>query len=363
VSLINKVLRDLDRRNATSVDAESTPPKVKVVEARAATHEWFWRIIAALMCASLGWVGWVIYQIQPRPIATTLAQKAADEASARAPTVQVATKPVSAAPVQPAAPAPTPPARTVEPADTLRFAYSIDTPIAQLATKPEPAKRTASKAEKKQPTALASAASSAGKARVERRDRVQSGPDRADGEFRRGVELLKQGRGHEAEGAFTAALSFDPKQHGARQALVSLKLERGELDGANRLLQEALAIDPAQPDFALALARIRVERGQLLSALDALDAAAGSAANHADFHVLRGTILQRLGRHAEAADAYRAALGAQVATPQAWMGLGISLEALQKKPEAAQAFRNALASGPVSDELKTFAEQRIRALR
>jgi len=77
----------------------------------------------------------------------------------------------------------------------------------------------------------------------------------------------------------------------------------------------------------------------------------------------RDLVLQRLGRHAEAADAYRAALGAQRATPHAWMGLGISLEALQQKPEAAQAFRNALASGPVSGELRTFAEQRIRALR
>ncbi len=45
------------------------------------------------------------------------------------------------------------------------------------------------------------------------------------------------------------------------------------------------------------------------------------------------------------------------------MGLGISLEALQQKPEAAQAFRNALAAGPVSSELRTFAEQRIQALR
>jgi hypothetical protein len=49
--------------------------------------------------------------------------------------------------------------------------------------------------------------------------------------------------------------------------------------------------------------------------------------------------------------------------PQAWVGLGISYEQLGKRPEAAEAFRRSLAAGPLSSELKTFAEQRIRALR
>jgi len=82
-----------------------------------------------------------------------------------------------------------------------------------------------------------------------------------------------------------------------------------------------------------------------------------------EFHVLRGTLLQRLGRHAEAAEAYQTALQARSSIPQAWVGLGISLEALQRRPEAADAFRRALLAGPVSAEVKTFTEQRIRALR
>jgi hypothetical protein len=53
----------------------------------------------------------------------------------------------------------------------------------------------------------------------------------------------------------------------------------------------------------------------------------------------------------------------QAKTPQAWIGLGISLEALEKRPEAAEAFKRALAAGPVSTDVRTFAEQRIRALR
>ena len=378
MSLINQVLRDLDHRNAVTSGAEALPSKVKVVEPKAPTREWFWRLVAALALVALGWVGWVFYQVRSLPIATELAYKAAEEARTRRPAspTQVAEvpKPAIQAPPEPVpapkpaaevlAPSATAPNSAVQPAETLRFAYSIETPIGAPAPTPQAAKRSDAAVEKKQPPAAVTRAEpAAAKSRVERRDRVLSGPERADGEFRRGVDLLKHGRASDAKEAFAAALRADAGHHSARQALVALKLERGELEEASRLLQDALAMDPAQPDFAVALARIRVERGQLLSALDALDAAASAAAGHAELQTLRGTVLQRLGRHAEAADAYRAALGVQRAMPQAWMGLGISLEALQQKPEAAQAFRNALASGPVSVDLKTFAEQRIRALR
>lgn len=366
MSLINKVLRDLDRRNATAGESGTMPPKVKAVEPEPATQEWFWRIVGALLVVALGWVGWIVYQVQPRPIATELARKAADEARMRptAPRPQVAAAPAPVVQAPPEAPPPPKPVGSaVEPRETMRFAYSIDTPIGAPASKPEPKKRSDQPAAKKQPTSLARTESSEAKSRIERRDRVPSAPERAETEFRRGVDLLKQGRSREAEAAFAASLSSDPAHHGARQALVALKLERRELGQASRLLQEGLALDPAQADFAVALARIRIEGGQLPSALDALDAAASAGSNYAELHALRGTVLQRLGRHAEAAAAYRAALGVEPATPNAWLGLGISLEALQQKPEAAQAFRNALASGPTSVELKTFAEQRIRALR
>jgi MSHA biogenesis protein MshN len=108
---------------------------------------------------------------------------------------------------------------------------------------------------------------------------------------------------------------------------------------------------------------IHVERRDLSGALAVLERSLGAATDVPEFHVLRGTLLQRLGRHAEAADAYQTALQARTTLPQAWVGLGISLEALKRGPEAADAFRRALAAGPVSAEVKTFAEQRIRALR
>src|SRR5712691_5499867 len=84
MSLINKVLRDLDRRHAISTgDATVPPAQVRAVEPRSGGHEWFWRTVAVLTLAALTWVSWVIYQVQPRPLVTELALQAAEEARAR----------------------------------------------------------------------------------------------------------------------------------------------------------------------------------------------------------------------------------------------------------------------------------------
>lgn len=351
MSLINKVLRDLDQRQA--VGGSPPPSTVRAVAARREGHEWFWRTVALLVAVALGWVAWVVYQIQPRPLATELAQAAAAKraapALAQAPPV-----------VQPPVASPPPVVQSPAPAEPLRFAYSIETSIGAPAAKAEPKPEPKREA---RPRAEAKRSPQAEKPRFERREVALTPVEKAEVEFRRGVDLLKRGRASEADVAFRAALAADSAHRGARQAMVALRIERGDLEGASWLLKEALAADARQPEFAVALARIDVERGDLLGALAVLDGVAPAAEAHGDLHVLRGTVLQRLGRHAEATEAYRAALRAQAGTPQAWLGLGISLEALQKRPEAAQAFRNALASGPVSAEVKTYAEQRIQALR
>jgi MSHA biogenesis protein MshN len=374
MSVINKVLQDLDKRQAAGGGERPAPSNVRTVPGRSAGHEWFWRSVAFLALIALGLVAWVAYQVQPRPIATELAHEAADRAAKRpppalaqpaAPVVQPAQAPVALKPAaEPQVPA-TPAVAPAQP-EALRFAYSIETPISAPAPKAE-----AKPAEAPKPPATTAAAAkprsekqaAREKPRFERRDVALTPTEKAETEFRRGADLLKRGRAMEAEAAFRSALAVDSGHRDARQALVALKMERGDLAEASRLLRETLAVDPSQADFAVALARIHVERANLLDALAVLDNAAAASDGYGELHVLRGIVLQRLGRHAQAADAYRSALRAQAGTPQVWLGLGISLEALEKRPEAAQAFRNALVSGPVSAEVRTFAEQRIQALR
>lgn len=385
MSIINKMLQELDRRQPPLSGDRVVASQSSAARRVSHRHEWLWRTLALLALLALAWVTWTAFQKWPRHLDTDLAYRTADRAKvasvppsppalAEAPSARPAAQPAPGAPPLAQAPSSAPPVAAAEqvlplpgraPAaaakDTprlalpegLRLAESIETPLVE---------RRAKAIAERPPRMREKAPPDTQQAKVERLERPGTTSERAENEFRYAAAVLKTGRVAEAESHFTRALELDSGHRGARQALVAMKLERGELENAQRLLQDGLAINPAQPDFTVALARILVEKRDLPGALAALERAAPGAST-AEYQLMRGSVLQRLGRHAEAADAYRSALQAQTSLPQAWIGLGISLEALKRRREASEAFRHALAAGPVSPEVQTFAEQRIRALR
>jgi len=127
--------------------------------------EWFWRFLALVMVAAVGWVAWIAYQLNPPPLVTAAAFEAAAKARAArnvhgviAPAAQPAKEPAAVTseapqgpkPEAPAAaaqpqPAPPPVAAAPQPApepkeppvkvDKLRLSDSIETPIAAKAKK------------------------------------------------------------------------------------------------------------------------------------------------------------------------------------------------------------------------------------
>jgi len=398
MSVINRMLQELDRRQGLAVDGAATAPEVRAVATPiSGEREWFWRLIAALMVGALCWVGWVAWQLQPRELVTEKAILAAEDArrgSAAAVADAEAAKEQAESDAQEARAE----ARAAQAVEPMRLATVLETPIPREPAKPAPkppvvAVQASPAPASRAPVAFATrpvapAANSAAPTAQERRlgldfpqariiappvapsgrvvkqNRVLTSSEKADAEFRRAVALLGQGRGSDAEELFAAAVALDPAHEAARQALVALRLESRRVDDARRLLQEGLAINPANVQFATVLARILAERRDYAAALEAMQGAAGAAAaGNADYQVLRATLLQRLKRHAEAVEAYQAALRIQGLNAQAWIGLGISLEALERRADAAQSFRHALEVGALSEDLRAFAEQRERALR
>ncbi len=338
MSLINTMLQDLDRRSAMAQPDGATPRQVRPVSRASRRGEWFWRVLALLMGCALAWVGWVAWQLQPRAALATPEAYVAEHRGLQRMRAAAEVKKVAEPVIE-------------KVIDLQPVAQPVAAPIVEQPIKPVQKKRVTIDRPK------------AEKPRIERQERTVTPGERAEAEFRAAVQVLKQGRTAQAEEGFHAALQLDPAHRSARQALVALYMERGQLESARRLLEEGLQIDPAQPDFSVALARILVERKDFAAALAALQTSAAAASGHADHHFMRATVLQRLTRHQEAAEAYRSALQVHDGNPRSWIGLGISLEALQQRPEAAEAFKRALASGPVEPGLKSFAEQRLRALR
>lgn len=79
---------------------------------RGAHWELFWRIIATLMLITIGWIGWVLYQITPRSVVTPLvfeSQAKAGAATGTRMSPAVATQPVAAAAAPDASAAKAPP--------------------------------------------------------------------------------------------------------------------------------------------------------------------------------------------------------------------------------------------------------------
>ena len=114
MSLINKMLQELDRRHAPQ--SAGTPPGLvqdrSLQPVRGATpmvgSEWFWRLVAVLILITIGWIAWVAWQVTPRASVTELALQSANRAApvpvAAAPAA--ASSPVAAAPPAASAPAP-----------------------------------------------------------------------------------------------------------------------------------------------------------------------------------------------------------------------------------------------------------------
>jgi MSHA biogenesis protein MshN len=371
MSIINKMLQELDRRHARSAPpGQSLHPEVRAVRSGRSAGEWFWRTVAALMLVAAAWTLWVVYQLQPRSIATELAQRAVQDPRRHAVAVPVPQAPESVAPltvaaaaVPPPMPAETPaakpaPERLAAPIEMLRLALTIDTPLA-----PRPPQPLAPVPEAQRGRVAAAPKPRAEPTHIEKRERDRSPADRAENHFRRAAQMLERGRVPDAQDALHAALAADPAHQAARQTLVALFIEQGRIEDARRHLQEGLAFNRGYAPFSVALARIHVDRGEYPAALEVLDTAAQAGRGNPDYHALHGAVLQRLGRHGPAADAYRLALGAAPQSGATWVALGISLEAQGNLPEAAEAFRRGVASGSLARDVRAYAEQRARQLQ
>ena len=372
MSIINKMLKELDQRQASpSPGGPAVRPTRVGVGTAGKGKEAFWRLLAFLMLASVAWIATVAYQMQVQPLVTSLAFKAAEDASARR--VPPPPVPVAAIPALPEQGTALP---LVNP-ESLKLAPSIQTPIpSEPAPRPlaapgrnlsaakvppgEPGTPEAGRSPQPPKPLAGPAEGKANQGKVEKGDRPRTPQDLAESEFRRGAGLLNQGRASDAEGAFSAALNADRNHESARQALIALLLDRRQIDPARRLLQDGLAINSGNAVFASSLARILIEAKEYDGALNVLQGASAAGASSAEYQALVGAAYQRLGNHRQAMEAYQAALRIVPGSGSSWIGLAISLEALDHPPEAAEAYRRALATGTLTPDLRDYAETSLR---
>lgn len=185
---------------------------------------------------------------------------------------------------------------------------------------------------------------------------------RADADYRKGVQAQHQGKVPEAMAAYEAALKANEQHEAARLAMASLLQENGQQAAAERILQAGLRLKPAHLPYAMALARMQLGRDQLDLAVDTLQTHLTAAENNADYQSFYAALLQRQDRHKEAVNHYQIAL--QIAPRNGvWrVGYAISLQAVGRLEDAKLAYKQALSTRTLSPELTAFVQQKLSGL-
>ncbi|HLQ00933.1 MAG TPA: tetratricopeptide repeat protein [Burkholderiales bacterium] len=382
MSLINKMLRDLDQRHApqggrAGPASAGLTEHVYSVPARKLASQFFWRATAMLMLFAVGWVAWLVWQLTPRPAVTEIVLQSSQEkvssskAAASPPALSAVPAPRPASTASSASKSPPTPVVQALPArqtpkanvDTLRLATDLTNPI------PKRSARSSSRSAPKKAAGapqIASAqpvgAGDAGSGKIDLRP-TTTRRDRAENEFRRAVYFINQGRIAEGMDGFRSALRIDPGHEAARQTLVALLLEAKRMDAAAGVLREGLAFNAKNTGFAMLLARIMVERKDVSAALLLLQKHAAPPDRDPDFHAFAAALYQRLERHNEAIEQYQAALRLAPSGAVWWVGLGISYQAVDRPKDALEAFTRAKSAGNLAPELLAFVDQRLRQLQ
>jgi MSHA biogenesis protein MshN len=373
MSLINKMLQDLDARGGATAAGEQ--PDVKAVPAVERDRRPLVLGGAALgvvVLAAGGWFGWqywTSHRTPPGPVPKVVDNRIPDRPRFQEPPTAI--KPVAApAPAEAAAHASAPaanmPAAAEAAASTAGAPSHADADIAPTASRASAKSRRAAHSAEGEgsETVAAAPARKAARAPAASADgvvlRELTPKQMSENSYRRALAALQEGRVSAAMADLDKAVELDPRNDAARQTYVSLLLENRRTDDAIRQLRLALGIDARQPGLAMVLARLQLEKGG--PALDTLLKTLPYATNNADYQAFLAGVLQRDQRHAEAAEHYREALGLAPGNAVWWMGLGISLQADQHLPEAREAYKQARAGAGLTPELKSFVDKKIEQL-
>jgi MSHA biogenesis protein MshN len=424
MSLINKMLQDLDARGSTR--GEGVPPEIRTVATRERRLP-LGRIaaVAGGVLLALGAAAWFVFPLKGR---TYDAQPAATAAAPAAPAAAVRAEKPAALPPAPAAveaPLPAPAARDKVADAPRKAAAHADRKEAAIPPEPVPAAAPPAAVPAAQPAgtttswAAASERARAEQERLAKRWKAEEArlaalpqPQRREGERKLREEQARAASKAKVDATWLAALKRKEAAGGPASAPAAAEgrvetesqgaenayrrglaaLQEGRVNEAMASLQAALRTSPRHEAARQTLVGLLIEnkRGdeamtQLQQALtldprqpalamllarlqiergktgiDVLLRTLPYAAGNGEYQAFLGGALQRQNRFREAAEQYQTALRTAPNNAVWWMGLGMALQGEKHNAEAADAFRQAKALGSLPPELQAFVERRLQ---
>ncbi|MBG6221261.1 MULTISPECIES: tetratricopeptide repeat protein [unclassified Janthinobacterium] len=352
MSLINKMLQDLDARGTPDVRGDAAGIRSVPERERGVSRALVFGGAAGLTAAAIA-LGWV-YLKRP-PVPPVLVSVANTPLPVAAPIPVPVTAPVAVpAPAPVAAPAPIATA-PVTPEPVLPAEQTVAPAKLRAA---EMGRITQQPAKPASAAAVKTAAPAASELILD--GKQVTAQQRVDNTYRRALTQLQDGRVADAMLALQQTLQLDPRHQGARETLARLLLEAQRPDEAARQLQLSLALDPKQPAQAMMLARLQLDQvNGGAAALDSLMRSLPYATDNGEYQAFLAAVLQREQRYREAAEHYQLALQTAPDNGVWWMGLGIALQADNHPAQARQAYERARGLQTLSPQLQAFVERKL----
>jgi MSHA biogenesis protein MshN len=376
MSIINKMLRDLDERNGRPGGEAIAGDAIRSVKPVSPWHLGpnTLRVSVGLVAAGLAGGWWMqqqrnsVYEGSPTIVsAPPVPILVKSPPPVTSPAALPATVPVAAIEASPAATVdkasmPAPPQAPASAPIALAMSHvAITSPNVVAPTAPSPAPSakasgTHDSGEMPPPPVTASPAPKAAGGKSYSPKQVSANL------LAEAVLLDRQGRQEEAKAPLERLLAANPLDGEARRMLVQLQLDTGNVEQARSLLVEGQRLNPDQSNFTLALARLKVDGGDVGGAIELLEAGRASARNEPQYHALLAALLLGTQRYDEAAQHYLVALRSDPANGTWLLGAGVAFEGVGKLADAAEAYRRADGAANLTPEMANFLSERLARL-
>lgn len=360
MSIINNMLQDLDQRNGRSGGETMAGDAIRSIKPESPWHlgRNILLAIVGLGVASVAGAWWLQHRdhgvearvIVPAPPVPVLANNPPPVASQIALASPVAEVAVAGSAVSAKAPVATTPVATTTPHKVA--ALAPPPPIAAASSSSTPDKI-------EPPAPLPETVAMSPKATGGKTYNAKQVSANLLGEA---VMLDRQGHQEDAKVPLQRALAANPLDVQARQMLIQLQLDTGQVEKAGALVAEGQRLLPEQSNFTLMLARVKVDGGDVSGAIQLLEAGRVSARNEPQYHAFLAALLLRVQRYDEAVEHYLVALRSDPANTNWLVGVGVAFEGVGKHADAAEAYHRADGAANLTPELANFLSERLARL-
>ncbi|OZB03625.1 MAG: hypothetical protein B7X54_09500 [Idiomarina sp. 34-48-12] len=228
-------------------------------------------------------------------------------------------------------------------------------PIAvQVSTEAESTAEPTPKVTKKQPATNSSNSFSV--------ERVQLSPQQlADTNLSKAREALQKGEQARGQELLEKALVVKPDHVQVRSELAAYWYGRGLTSRATTLLQQGLDLKPQQTEWQLLLARIYERIGRIEQAYNVLSVIPMQAPETPELLQLRASSATQLGYFSEAAADYTA-LAVQTGEGRWWLAAAVAHEDASNIEAAVRSYRQAIQQPDLGQDARLYIEQRLAVL-